>query len=66
LKKIRVIYAERSLVECVFADCGTGGIAVDVTRTASLNVFVRPVTGFSTQVNVNTHFKVSSSAISSE
>ncbi|MDJ1632246.1 hypothetical protein [Rhizobium rhizogenes] len=53
-----VIYAERSGVDATYADCGQGGLAVDVSRSGTLNVFVREVSAGKTQVTVNTDFKI--------
>lgn len=53
-----VIYAERAGIDQTFADCGQGGLAVEVSRSGTLNVFVRAIGKDRTQVTVNTDFKV--------
>lgn len=53
-----VIYAERALVDASTADCGQGGLAVDVSRTGGLNVFVRSIGPKQTQVSVNSDYKI--------
>lgn len=53
-----VIYAERALVDASIADCGQGGLAVDVARAGGLNVFVRSVSPRETQVSVNSDYKI--------
>lgn len=53
-----VIYAERALVDASIADCGQGGLAVDVARTGGLNVFVRAISATQTQVSVNSDYKI--------
>ncbi len=49
-----VIYAERASVAGTdYADCGSPGIAVTVSRPIAMNVFVQPVNGQQTRVTVN-------------
>jgi len=50
-----VIYAERANADQSFADCGQPGLAAEMARPATLNVFVR-TTGDKTEVTVNTQF----------
>ena len=50
-----VIYAERAMADATMADCGQPGLAIELARPGSLNVFVRGV-GSGTEVNVNTQF----------
>lgn len=50
-----VIYAERAMADGSMVDCGQPGLAIEVGRPGSLNVFVRSV-GSSTEVTVNTQF----------
>jgi hypothetical protein len=52
-----VIYAERSGVDGIMADCGEAPLATEISRTGTLNVFVRPVGG-KTQVTVNAEFRI--------
>jgi hypothetical protein len=53
-----VIYAERALVDASIADCGDGGLTVDVSRSGGLNVFVRAISPNETQVSVNSDYKI--------
>lgn len=53
-----VIYAERAVVDAAIADCGDGGLAVDVARSGGLNVFVRSISARETQVSVNSDYKI--------
>lgn len=53
-----VIYAERSMVDASIADCGEGGLAMDVNRAGGLNVFVRSISPRETQVSVNSDYKI--------
>ncbi|MGH2343511.1 hypothetical protein ACRC7T_18755 [Segnochrobactraceae bacterium EtOH-i3] len=53
-----VIYAEKTGFDNGYADCGTNMLAPDLSRTATFNVFVRPVGGGKTQVTVNSEYKV--------
>lgn len=53
-----VIYAERALVDATIADCGQGGLAIDVARAGGLNVFVRSISPRETQVSVNSDYKI--------
>lgn len=52
-----VIYAERALSDASMADCGAVPLAQEMSRPASLNVFVRE-TGDGVQVTVNAQFEV--------
>jgi hypothetical protein len=52
-----VIYAERASFDPGMADCGEAPIALEMVRSASFNVFVRPQQG-GTQVSVNTTFAI--------
>ncbi len=52
-----VIYAERSRYDASMADCGEVPLSQEVSRIATLNVFVRPA-GNLVQVTVNTDFNV--------
>jgi hypothetical protein len=53
-----VIYAERSSADPTLADCGKGGLAADVNRTGTVNVFVLEKGPQQTQVTVNTDFSI--------
>ncbi len=52
-----VIYAERSLSEKSMSNCGEDPLSVELSRPATLNVFVRSFAS-GTEVTVNAEFKV--------
>lgn len=52
-----LIYAEQALSDPAFADCGSGGLAIDIENLTSFNIFVRE-DGGRTSVTVNADFKI--------